>query len=271
MPNYEEIIQQSQANVKALSEKLKALDMLQSDIIKLIEQPEKIIKLSEEYINSLGAISKNFIDENNVLFRSNLIELSTKIKEFEKEVTRLINTDFTKLFNDLQKVFIDKTREDLAIELKRFEEKSKDLQSKIDELKKQIERIEKIDFDKHFDKHQKTLSEIFGAINAINLTLTNITQTFTGFIQSLGVIQTAIDTNHKESMQLLNSFSETTEKHLTDQDKQESKNVELIENKMKSLTEQNELLKKEIKKNRIIQIVGLSVILVILIYLVAKP
>ena len=139
MPNYEEIIQQSQANVKALSEKLKALDMLQSDIIKLIEQPEKIIKLSEEYINSLGAISKNFIDENNVLFRSNLIELSTKIKEFEKEVTRLINTDFTKLFNDLQKVFIDKTREDLAIELKRFEEKSKDLQSKIDELKKQVD------------------------------------------------------------------------------------------------------------------------------------
>lgn len=281
MPDYDEIIKQSQANVKSLSEKLKDLDKLYQEIKELKEAAEgvpeifnikfqELVKLSEDYTNTLGAATKSYLDGNNTLFTTKLSELSTKIKEFEKEITRLINTDFTELFKELQKVFIDKTREDLAPELKRFEEKSKNLQAKIDELKKQIERLEKIDLEKHFDKLQKTLSEIFGAINAINLTLTNIIQTLTGIVQSLGTIQTTIDTNHKEAKQLLNNFSEATEKHLADQDKQATKNIELLESKMKSLAGQNELLKKGVKTNRIIQIVGLTIILIILIYIAVK-
>jgi hypothetical protein len=58
-------------------------------------------------------------------------------------------------------------------------EKSKVLETKIGELKKQIQRLERIDLEKHFDKLQKTLSENSGAINTINLYLTNITQTLT--------------------------------------------------------------------------------------------
>jgi predicted nucleic acid-binding Zn-ribbon protein len=277
MPDYEEIIKQSQANVKSLSEKLKDLEKLHQEIKALKEAAEGIpetfnkkfqdlVKLSEDYTNTLGVATKNYLDGNNTLFTTNLSELSTKIKEFEKEITRLTNTDFTKLFKDLQKVFIDQTRADLATELKRFEEKSKDLQTKIDDLKKQIERLEKIDLEKHFDKLQKTLAEIFGAINAINLTLTTIIQTLTGIVQSIGTIQTTLDTNHKEAKQLLAKTSETTEKHLTDQDKQATKNFELLESKIKAVSEQNELLRKEVKTNRIIQIVGLIIIVFILIY-----
>lgn len=281
MPDYEEIIKQSQANVKSLSEKLKDLDKLHQEIKGLKEASEgipeifnkkfrELITLSEDYTNTLGAATKNYLDGNNTLFTTKLSELSTKIKEFEKEITRLVNTDFTKLFKDLQKVFIDQTRADLATELKRFEEKSKDLQTKIDELKKQIERLEKIDLEKHFDKLQKTLADIFGAINAINLTLTNIIQTLTGIVQSIGSIQTTLDTNHKEAKQLLNTFSEATDKHLADQVKQATMNVELLDSKMKSLSDQNEYLKKEVKTNRIIQIVGLTIILIILIYVAVK-
>lgn len=281
MPDYEEIIKQSQANVESLSEKLKDLDKLHQEIKALKEAakgiPEifnkkfqELVKLSEDYTNTLGAATKNYLDGNNTLFTTKLSELSSKIKEFEKEITRLVNTDFAKLFKDLQKVFIDQTRADLATELKRFEEKSKDLQTKIDELKKQIERLENIDLEKHFDKLQKTLADIFGAINAINLTLTNIIQTLTGIVQSLGTIQTTLDTNHKEAKQLLTSFSETTEKHLTNQDNQAKNNVELLDSKIKSVSEQNELLRKEVKTNRIIQLVGLTIILIILIYVAVK-
>ena len=281
MPDYEEIIKQSQANVKSLSDKLKDLEKLHQEIKALKEAAEgipeifnkkfqELVKLSEDYTNTLGAATKNYLDGNNTLFTTKLSELSTKLKEFEKEITRLVNTDFTTLFKDLQKVFIDQTRADLAIELKRFEEKSKDLQTKIDELKKQIKRLEKIDLEKHFDKLQKTLAEIFGAINAINLTLTNIIQTLTGIVQSLGNIQTTLYTNHKEAKQLLTSFSDTTTKHLTDQDNQAKINVALLENKIKSVLVQNELLRKEVKTNRIIQIVGLTIILIILIYVAVK-
>lgn len=281
MPDYEEIIQQSQANVKSLSEKLKDLDTLYQEIKALKESAKKIpeifnerfqeiVKLSENYTNTLGVATKTYLDGNNTLFTTKLNELSTRVKEFEKEITRLVDTDFTRLFKDLQKVFIDQTRADLATELKRFEEKSKDLQVKIDELKKQIQRLEKIDLEKHFDKLQKTLAEIFGAINAINLTLTNVIQTLTGITQSLGTIQTTLDTNHKEVKQRLNSFSETIEKHLIEQDKQATSHAALLESKMESLSEQNELLKKEVKTNRIIQIAGLTIILIILIYVAVR-
>ena len=277
MPNYEEVIQQSQANIKSLSEKLKDLDKLHQDIKELIKQPEifdtkyqQIVKLSEEYTNTLGAATKKYLDGNNTLFTANLNELSSKTSDLQKEISRLVNTDFTKLFQDLQKSFIDQTRKDLAIELKKFDDKSTDLQTKIDELKKQVERLEKIDLEKHFDKLQKTLAEIFTAINAINLTLTNVVQTLTGIVQTLGNIQTTLDTNHKEAKQLLNNFSETTEKHLTDIDKQAIKNVELLESKIEILSQQNELLKKEVKTNRIIQIVGFVMAISILIYLIVK-
>lgn len=277
MPNYEEVIQQSQENIKSLSEKLKDLDKLHQDIKELIKQPEifdtkyqQIVKLSEEYTNTLGAATKKYLDGNNTLFKANLNELSNKTKDLQKEISRLVNTDFTKLFQDLQKSFIDQTRKDLAIELKKFDDKSTDLQAKIDDLRKQVERLERIDLEKHFDKLQKTLSEIFGAINAINLTLTNIVQTLTGIVQTLGNIQTTLDTNHKEAKQLINNFSESTEKHLNDIDKQATKNVELLETKIKSLSEQNELLKKEVKTNRIIQMIGFVIVMSILIYLIVK-
>ena len=277
MPNYEEVIQQSQANIKSLSDKLKDLDKMHQDIKELIKQPEifdakyqQILKLSEDYTNTLGAATKKYLDGNNTLFTTKLNELSDKTNDLQKEISRLVNTDFIKLFLDLQKSFIDQARKDLATELKKIDEKSKDLQIKIDELRKQVERLEKIDLEKHFDKLQKTLSEIFGAINAINITLTAITQTLNSIVQSLGAIQTTLDTNHKEAKQILISFSETTEKHLINQDNQATKNVELLESKLKSVSEQNELLRKEVKSNRIIQIVGLTIIVIMLMNVVFK-
>ena len=277
MPNYEEIIQQSQVNIKSLSDKLKELDKLHQDIKELIKQPEifdtkyqQIVKLTEDYTNTLGASTKKYLDGNNTLFTTKLSELSEKIKNLQKEITRLLDTDYKKLFNELQKDFIDQTRKDLAGELEKFDKKSKDLQIKIDTLKKQVVRLENIDLEKHFDKLQKTLSEIFGAINSIHLTLTTIIQTLNSIVQSLGEIKNAIDTNHKETKQIISSFSAETEKHLKDQSKQSEKNNKLLENKLNSLAEQNELLRKSVKTNRIIQLIGVAVIVIILIYAVFK-
>jgi hypothetical protein len=277
MPNYEEVIQQSQANVKSLGEKLKDLDKLHQDIKVLIEQPEifdskyqEIVKLSEDYTNTLGAATKKYLDGNNTLFTIKLNELSDKIIDLQREISRLTHTDFTKLFHDLQKSFIYQTRNDLAIELKKFDDKSTDLQKKIDELGNQVQRIKNIDLEKHFDKLQKTLSEIFGAINAINITLTSISQFLNSVVQSLGAIQNSIDTNHIETKQVISSFSDATAKHLNNQDSEAKKNIELLENKIESLSEKNDLLKKEVKTNKIIQIIGLTIILIILIYVAVK-
>ncbi|TAE30588.1 MAG: hypothetical protein EAZ91_09645 [Cytophagales bacterium] len=281
MPNYEEVIKQSQANVRALSEKLKDLDKLYADIEgrekKANELPElynskfqEIAALSENYATTLGVATKQYLDGNNTLFTSKLSDLTIRTKELEKEISRLIDTDLTKLFVDLQKAFMDRTRADLAIELKRFEKESTGLQSRTGELKKEVERLEQVDLIKHFDKLQRTLADIFGAVNAINLTLTNLVQTLTGIVQSLGTIQTTIDVNHKDAQQRLSSFSEATAKHLADQDKQAAEDTEFLKSKMNTLSEENELIKKELKSNRTIFLVGITIILAALVYIAMK-
>lgn len=281
MPNYEEIIEQSQFNVKALGEKLKDLEGLYQEIkaLKTAAEgiPEKfdnkfqeLARLSSDYTNTLGVATKTYLDGNNTAFVMRLSELCATIQKLEQEITRLLNTDLTILFKNLQKEFIEQTKNDLAVELKKIDDKSKDLQSKINELKVQVDRLERVDLDKHFDKLQKTLAEIFGAINAINLNLTQIIQNLTGVAHSLGTIQTAIDTTHKETKHFLISFSETTDKHLSLQDSQAKRNIELIEEKMTLLSEQYGLIQKQTKTNGIIQVIGLAIVLSLLIYIAMK-
>lgn len=285
MPNYEEVIQQAQENIKSLSEKLKELDKLHQDIKELIKQPQifdakyqQILKLSEDYTNTLGASTKKYLDGNNTLFTTQLIEFSVKIKDLQKEISRLINTDFTKLFQDLQKSFIDQTRKDLAAELKKIDDKSKDLQSKIDELRKQVERLENIDLDKHFERLQKTLSEIFNAINAINLNLTSITQSLNTVVQALGAIKAAIGRQQEIIYEGINETNKnisreirSVKEHIDHSSKIliselashiNSNTAEII----KHITEQNQFLKKVVIKNRIIQLGGLTIVLIILLY-----
>jgi len=277
MPNFDELIKQSQVNVNSLSEKLKELDKIYQEIIGLKAEvdgiPEifnnkflEIIILSEQYTNNLGIATKDYLDGNNTLFTLRLNELSILSEEFKIEIDRLIKTDFYKLFENLQTIFIEKSRKDLSIELDRLEEKSKNIQIKIDYLYQIIKRLEAIDLEKHFDKFQKTLSEIFGAINTINLTLTNIVQTLPGIFQSLATLQTTIDTNHNQIRQLLKGHNQGIEGHLTEQDIQATKNFELLEHKINFVLDQNKLIRKEVKISRIIQIIGLTIIILILLY-----
>lgn len=278
MPNYDELIKQSQVNVNSLSEKLKELDKIYQEIIGLKEEvdgiPEifsdkflEIIILSEQYTNNLGIATKDYLDGNNILFTLRLNELSILSEEFKIEINRLIKTDFYKLFEDLQTIFIEKSRKDLAIELERIEEKSNNLQVKIDCLEQQIRRLEVIDLEKHFDKIQKTLSEIFGAINSINLTITNLVQTLPGIFQSLATLQTTIDSNHNQIRQLLKGYNQGIEVHLTELDNKLTKNFELLEYKINCVIDQNNIIKKDLKVNKIILIISLFTIILIFVYI----
>jgi ABC-type transporter Mla subunit MlaD len=281
MPNYEEIIKQSQVNVKALSDKLKDLDKLHQDIIGLKTKSEgiplafeqnflKISELSKTYTEALGIASKTYLDGNNSLFTSKLKEFTEKNTKLENEISRLVNTDLTTLFNDLQKIFIEQTKKDVEIELKKIGEKTNDFQTKITSFGGEINRLEKVDLEKHFDKLQKTLSDIFGAINAINLTLTGLTTSLNSVIQSLGQIQKTVEDKFNETKKLINNFSTETNSHLNQQDKKNATEFEILKKEVASLSEQNIDLKKEIKTNRIIQIVGLVITISLLIYLIIK-
>ena len=266
MPSYDEIIEQSQENIKVLSVKLKEIDSLYNDINTLTtvakEIPdifnnkfEEIIKVTDSYTNSLGISTKKFLDGNNALFVSNL-------QSIQKEVGKLENVDFTLLFKDLQEVFIKKTKTDLDIELRRFEEQALAIHSYVNELNKQVERLKKIDLKEHFDELQKTLSEIFRAVNSINITLSGLTQNFTGLTKSIGALELTINKNHQAIVGLIDSSNQQVVLHLTKQDEDSKRSIELLLSKLQGLDDINQLLKKEIKINRKFQIIGVVIVLV---------
>jgi len=195
------------------------------------------------------------------------VEIVTIITQLENQVVRLADTDYISLFGELQKIFIKNTSADLEIELKKFDEKSLNIQSKIDSLQKEVDRLDGIDLEKHFDNHQKKLSDIFGAVNSINLTLINITQSLSGIYQSLNSIESTINLNFNEINQQIISNSKIILIQLTQQNENSKKNVELFDNEISLLSKQNELLKRELKTNKIIQIIGFITVVFTIIFI----
>lgn len=278
---YEELLENSYLELENLKKEVTQLEQIgvkfknllnSNDQLPVVfeEKFKKIVKLTESYTDSLGLATKSYLDGNNSLFTTNIIELSNKIKKLHEEIDRLVNTDFAELFKDLQKSLIEKIQSDLTVELKKFEEQSNNFHTKIELFKDQIARLEKINLESHFDKLQKTLSEIFGAINSINITFTSITQTLTNIVQSIGNIQTTIVANHNELMQLVSNSGGILMDHLTKQDNLIKEHFELLEKRVDNVTEQNEILRKEIDSSKRIQLIGITIITIILIYIALK-
>lgn len=270
MANYEDIIKQSQENINALKEKLNSLDDLYKEIEELSEMPKKynirfseITTLTENYTNSLGLSTKKYIDGNNTILINNF-------KKFQKEVSRLEDVDLPLLFKELQIEFISKTRADIEVELKRISSATNIIETHINNLKNEIQRLESIDLEGNFDKLQKTLSDIFGAINNINLTLTELTKNQSNILQNISDNGNRIDLNHKENNQLIESTKNEIVTNLISIEQEAKLNVNLLESKIQKLEEKNEVLIKDVKLNRIFQFIGIAVSLSVLIYILVK-
>lgn len=225
--------------------------------------------LNTDFTQLFAELQKGFIEKTREdlaielkKFDAKSQDLQLKINALQTEISRLLNTDFVKLFAELQKEFIKKTREDLAIELKKFDAKSQDLQLKINALQTEITRLENIDLEKHFNKLQKTLSDIFGAVNALNLSFTTIIQTLNTLVESVGNISTKMQTNHADIQGSIKEFRDNIFAHLKEQDIEINRNNTSLEKQQKTLIEQNERL----KKNQLIIIVGFILTLMLSLY-----
>ncbi len=233
-------IQEEFENLIEQLERLKSINELTSTNS---ESAKQVINQAEDFTKTLGTITKTYLDDNNKMFVEKLMEFQKNINLFENEVIRLIDTDFTSLFNDLQKTFILKTKADIEIELHKFDEKVKNFQPIISLIKKEAERLEGIDLEKYFNKQHEILDDISEAVNSINLTLSNLNKNLSGIAQLINSIETSIETS------ISFNFKETNQQ---------------ITSTNKSILDQNILIKKEIFTNRIIQIIGFIVLLIAL-------
>ena len=270
MPNIEKFLEESYLELERLRKQVSEIHSVHENINLLIQGNDKIPELFDDlllqvkksstgFVNELGATVGKYINGNNQIFSNNLNKLKDEVGDLQKEVNRLNAVDFNKLFSELQKEFIEKTGKDLEVEYKKIDEKAIALQSTNDDLSSQARRFESIDLEKHFDKLQKTLSDIFQAVNSINLTLTAITQTLGNIAQSIGELRDVVQKNHSAIFQKIDEQGSFIKN-----------NFELLTNKSDVLSQELKKLNKGMLVNRIINGVGIFVILALLIYLIVK-
>lgn len=293
---HEELIESSYKELELLKNEVTQLEDIRKNIENLIgsnnelppfflELYQKIETLSVTYTKGIDDVTRQYLLDANTYFVERLIELQTEISNLKSQIERISSIDFTGLFNDLQKVFIEQTKKDIAIELEKIGEKADDLQKKIDALQTEIDRLSKIDLEKEFNKLQDTLSKIFNAINSINGTLTSITGTLNNIVTTLGSLQTSISEGFNNTIKNINKLEsnildeliqaegnninrfDSIDTQFTAIDKDLKSQFEKINTTIDSIANQNNLLSKEIKTNRIILFIGSVISFCLLLYL----
>jgi len=257
-----------------LQKSLEEIDSAKQQVLKVVDSSEALAQVIESYKSSFEGLSANVqtvFDESRNFNLDTITRLSEQTDNFNKEVTRLIEFDFTKSFQSIEQEVVKTFEKDLSEKLAVIDSKSQNLQEKVEDMQKQIIRFESIDLEAHFAKHQKVLSEIFTAINAVNLTLTNITQSLTVIIQGLGTISVAIESCKTEFFDKLETISkviDTSKKEIISKQNDfknelntRFNNIEsTLSDKFSEIENQNAVIKKEIKTNRIIQILGFVIL-----------
>lgn len=254
---------QTEPEVQAQSVKSKKIKGAQIPI-KFEEASDDVKNKATKQSKIIGTDTVGDVNANDEIFSKKLGDFSEKLADLRQEIERLVATDFKELFRGLQSELIDKARNDIAIELKKFENKSVLLQDKINTLHRETDRLSAIDLEKHFDKHLKSLSDIFGAVNAINLTLTSITQNLNTISQGIGTVQTSIEEGNKKTASDLASLKTDLHQHLKLQGEETRNSFQLLETQLQSVTEQNERLHKQQKTNVIILVVGMIIIIALI-------
>lgn len=177
----------------------------------------------------------------------------------------------------------EKHRKDLQKDLKeKIYAIEKQLQSLLTELKDKAKQLSQV--IEETKKLEKSITDYFAELRKINFPerLDKIDNQISSINIGVGNLQTSIQRSQEKNEKgfedtnknLRSGFSSTIDSIKHSQEKVTSdlashtntKTAEII----KHLTEQNQLLKKEVKTNRIIQIVGLTIILIILIYVAVK-
>jgi len=226
-------------SLAVLEQNLNGINSAKEQVAKVVKSSEDLAIVFETYKSSFGGISSNIklmLDETKDLSSRVLSELLKQTDRLRDEISIFTGFNFDAKFQGLQQEVVKQFEKDLLSRLVYIDKKVQDMQVKIDEFKVQISRLEAINLEKHFNKHQEMLSKNFSAISSINLTLSNVDQSFNGIYQYLE----KINSNQKE---ILNSL-ELREKRICN-------NIELSHTQiLTSLSKNQSTILEETKKNK---------------------
>lgn len=272
--NTEAIIASSLDNVTKLKDQLFKIEQLREDVTKTVDLAREIPAHFDRLGISLSETSDNFIYKNYELLKEQIIFFQEKIIDLNNRIAQIDEIDFRKRFENANEDFFtnltgkveekinlfDKARlsyeESYADFLKSLnlsiEEKIQlflATKSALDTTQKNLEqevtRLHKINLEEHFNKHDKRLSDIFGATNNINSSLLNIANQTLVFQEKLTAVE--------------HQFSHLESK-IAEQD-------QVINAELKSIKEQHSLILKKQNSNFTILAVLIAVTIITTIIL----
>ena len=272
--NTEAIIASSLENVTKLKDQLSKIEQLRDDVNDTVKIAREIPEHFNKLAISLNQTSDSFIYKNYELLKEQIIFFQEKIIDLNNRITQIDEIDFRKRFENANQDFFSNLNEKVGEKINLFD-KSRlsyeesyaeflknlnhsieqkiqlflDAKSALDTTQKNLEeevtRLHKVNLEEHFNKHDKRLSDIFGATNNINSSLLNIANQTLVFQEKLTAVE------HKFS-------------HL------ESTIIEqnqVINGELKSIREQHSLILKKQNSNFTILVVLFAVTIIITVIL----
>jgi hypothetical protein len=177
----------------------------------------------------------------------------------EQELLSPSDIRFKIMFDELQHNFITRSRKDIAIELKKVENRTALLQDKINMLHNEVERLSAIDLDTEFKKMQGNIGYIAQAVNEIN-------SSFNNSISGMGA---NVGNGLSSTNDSIRRFADDAAKGIARLDEDTKSNMLFLEHKIQALTDQNRQLKKGLKTNNIIQVIFFLLLLGAAVYIIA--
>ncbi len=179
---YQRSFERLSINVQAVLDDSRKFNL--DSIVKLSEQTlnfsKEITKLTElDVSKSLTLIENETIKQ----FQQNLSKplegLDEQIKNIEKEISKLIEFDFKDSFSNIEKQVINQFNIALTEKLVNLDNKALELQSKIEEFKAHILKLENVDLESHLslilitltnhtDKQSSIITESYDEIKSLN-------------------------------------------------------------------------------------------------------
>lgn len=221
-----EIIKSSVENINVLKDHLEKISELKNSIKETLEEVKQVPAHFDKLGLKLSETSDQFIYKNYELLKEQNIFLQEKIIDLNNRIAQIDQIDFRKRFENANSEFFQNLEKVSRDKIDQFDIVKDDLNSITENFKSEVERLQSIDLENHFNKHDKRLSDIFGGVNNINsslLIISNQTQLFqdkiSGLDQKLQIIEKNISENEKNLLTEIKILKDKYELSLQKQNK----------------------------------------------------
>ena len=186
--NTSAIIESSLENVNALRDHLQKISELRNNVNETLEEVKKVPIHFDRLGVKLSEISDQFVYKNYELLKEQNIFLQEKIIDLNNRIAQIDEIDFRKRFENANSDYFQNLERITSEKIGQFDNVKNNLSTTGQHFTGEVERLKTVDLEEHFNKHDKRLSDIFGAVNNVNTSLLNISNQTMLFQEKLSTV-----------------------------------------------------------------------------------